>query len=252
MGLMGLGAAYLAAAYGRAARPACVAAIAVAMLMVMLCGSRGALLSSSMGAFVLLLTAREPLAKKIAAAAAVALLGAALILSTSAGQNALETFQNRIVLNTFEKQHLAGREDLWLDAVGWIIERPWFGWGLNGYRANSWNYPHNLFLEVTMEGGLVGLLLLLNVGWAWWRKFWQQRHRLPRSSLAALALTFTAAQTSGDLFDSRGVFLMLALATPTTLVDCSNPRLRRRRPVGPIAPQRAASTTRVAPVLPRR
>jgi O-antigen ligase len=153
MGLMGLGAAYLATKYGRETRPVCAVAIIVAMLMVLMCGSRGALLSFGIGACVLFFTAREAFAKKMAAAAAVALLGAALILSTSTGQNALDTFQSRIIETTLEKRHLAGREELWLDAVDWIYEQPWFGWGLNAFRAKSWIYRITSFLKLRWKGG---------------------------------------------------------------------------------------------------
>jgi O-antigen ligase len=250
MGLMGLGAAYLAIKYGREARPVCAVAIIVAMLMVLLCGSRGALLSFGMGTVVLFFTAREALAKKMTAAAAVALLGAALILSTRTGQNALDTFQSRIVETTLEKQHLSGREELWLDAVDWIHERPWFGWGLNAYRAKSWVYPHNIFLEVTMEGGIVGLALLLATAWIWWRHLRRCPSGVSRVALAGLALTFTAAQTSGDLFDSRGVFLMLALATP--MHPSASTSFRTRPGARRSNSRHAAIRNRVAPLVPSR
>ena len=214
MGLMFLGAAYLASTYGAKAKPACVAAMVIALLLVLLCGSRGALLATIVGAFVLLITVRGSLITKLATAAFTAVIGLTLLFNTGMGNSALDVFQTRIVDTTIHDRYLAARDDLWLDAVDWAIERPWFGWGLNGYRANSWTYPHNMFLEVIVEGGVVGLLLLLNIARAWFSEIRRHAFRVPRVPLAALALTFTAAQTSGDLFDSRGVFLMVTLSVP--------------------------------------
>ena len=218
MGLMGIGAAYLAARYGQAARPACVAAIVVAMLMVLLCGSRGGLLATSVAVATFTVTARTSLSSKILIVAVLAGATAGAISFTDVGHNAAEVFRNRIVEQTLENRYFAARDVLWTDAWAMICEKPFFGWGLNGFRANSWTYPHNIFLESLVEGGVVGLALLLMIPWVWWRGFRRSGARISRVQLAALALLLTAAQTSGDLFDSRGVFLLIALATPTTAV----------------------------------
>jgi O-antigen ligase len=157
----------------------------------------------------------------------VGLGGAAFLFFTSMGQDALEIFQARIVDATIHDRYLSARDDLWQDAIDWAQERPVLGWGLNGYRANSWTYPHNMFLEVIVEGGGVGLLLLLNIGRAWWSQAKRSRFQIPRVTFAALAVVFTAAQTSGDLFDSRGVFLMLALSAPAVVAAQRSYALRR-------------------------
>jgi O-antigen ligase len=217
MGLMALGGMHLTGRYGAKLIPVAAVLMAVALLLIMMCGSRGALLSTSIALLVLLVMARTSLVKKLAVSTAVALAGIAFLFTTGIGQDALEIFQSRIVETTIRDHHLAARDDLWQDAVDLAKERPLLGWGLNGYRANSWTYPHNMFLEVIVEGGSVGLLLLMNVGRAWWSQARRSRFQIPRVTVAALALVFTAAQTSGDLFDSRGVFLMLALSAPAVV-----------------------------------
>jgi O-antigen ligase len=219
MGLMALGAAYLASRYGTKVSPISAAVMIVAVLLILMSGSRGALLSTAIGIVTLLVAARASLLTKFAISSVITLAAAFLLFETVTGKDALEVFQSRIIETTVYDRNLSARDDLWLDALDWAKERPWLGWGLNGYRANSWTYPHNMFLEVIVEGGGIGLLLLLNVGRAWWSHMRRSRFHVPRVPVAALALLFTAAQTSGDLFDSRGVFLLLALSCQAVVVN---------------------------------
>jgi O-antigen ligase len=246
MGLMALGGAHLTARYGKKMSPIAAGMMIIAMLLIIMCGSRGALLSTSIGFLVLLVTARTSLVNKFAAATAVGLAGAAFLFTTVTGRDALEIFQTRIVDATIHDRYLSARDDLWLDAIDWAKERPVFGWGLNGYRANSWTYPHNMFLEVIVEGGCVGLLLLLNVARGWCSQVMRSRFQVPRVPVAALALAFTAAQTSGDLFDSRGVFLMLVLSAPAIIAP-------RRSHIGQLAgaPQMKLRLAGVGQLAPR-
>jgi O-antigen ligase len=240
MGMMGIGAVYLSSRYGTGAKPLCVGIVIVSMLLILLCGSRGALLSSGVGAIALLITYRASISAKLAAGGAIALVGAVLLFNTNTGREALEVFQSRVIDQTVHNHHLAARDDLWLDALDWTAESPWYGWGLNGYRANSWTYPHNIVLEVMVEGGAIGILLLTNIGRVWWKDLRRNRYRVSRVALAGCALALTAAQTSGDLFDSRGVFLFLALASP--LAAPALKASRRRLAPAPPAPVRSRPT----------
>jgi O-antigen ligase len=227
MGLMAFGGMHLTGRYGAKLSPVAAAMMVIALLLIIMCGSRGALLSISVGLVVMLATAKTSLVKKVAVSAAVGFGGAAFLFFTSMGQDALEIFQTRIVDATIHDRYLSARDDLWQDAIDWAQERPVLGWGLNGYRANSWTYPHNMFLEVIVEGGGVGMLLLLNIGRGWWSQARRSRFEIPRVTFAALAVVFTAAQTSGDLFDSRGVFLMLALSAPAVVAAQRSDALRQ-------------------------
>ncbi len=240
MGLMALGAAHLAARYGTKVSPISAAVMIVAVLLILMSGSRGALLSATVGVFTLLITARASMLTKFAAAAVIASAVAVLLFNTVTGEDALNVFQSRIIETTVYDRYLSARDDLWLDAIDWAKERPIVGWGLNGYRANSWTYPHNMFLEVIVEGGCIGLLLLLNVGRAWWSQIRRGRYPVPRVPVAALALAFTAAQTSGDLFDSRGVFLLLALSAPA--VSSLDRARSRQQTVAPQLPRQLRKT----------
>lgn len=251
MGLMALGAAYLASRYGTKVSPISAAVMIVAVLLILMSGSRGALLSTAIGIFTLLVAARASLLTKFAIAGVLTSAMAILLFDTVTGKDALEVFQSRIIEMTVYDRHLSARDNLWLDALDWAKERPWLGWGLNGYRANSWTYPHNMFLEVIVEGGGIGLLLLLNVGRAWWSQMRRSRFHVPRVPVAALALLFTAAQTSGDLFDSRGVFLLLALSCQASVVSARTRQERRTANSAVVLPRSARIPRNVARNTPR-
>ncbi|WP_197055114.1 O-antigen ligase family protein [Alcanivorax nanhaiticus] len=61
----------------------------------------------------------------------------------------------------------SGRSRLWLHSLLQIAERPWFGWGgmaFAGERLISEGHPHNLFMQIAYEWGLLalfGVLILL-------------------------------------------------------------------------------------------
>jgi O-antigen ligase len=217
MGLMAFGAVFLGARYGILARLGVVVLVAMAALLVVRTGSRGGLLAFSMAAAVYTITANTSPLKKALMIATMLVATALAIVYTDAGHQAATVFQDRIVGQTMENRHLAGRDDLWFQSLEMVREKPLLGWGLDGFRANSWSYPHNIFMEVTVEGGIFGLVLLLNVVRVAWRHLRQRRLLVSRFYMAVIALTFTAAQTSGDLFDSRGLFLMMALAAQASV-----------------------------------
>lgn len=245
MCLMALAAVYLASRPGTPPTSKLLAAGAAVMgaMLVLMCGSRGGFFSSALAALTFLATSRAGLPKKIAATAVVSALGGFALFRTAAGGNALEVFNHRIMDQTIGQGYMAGRDDLWMRAYELGMERFWFGWGLNGFQANSWVYPHNLFLEVWVEAGVVGLLTLLFVLARWASHYWVNRTATPRAALAALVLTLAAAQTSGDIYDSRGVFLLLAFTLPTAPMPARRPKLSRatRRPARRPALARAGS-----------
>jgi NhaP-type Na+/H+ or K+/H+ antiporter len=89
---------------------------------------------------------------------------------------------------------------------------------------------------VGVEGGAIalGCLLLALASWALrWRK---RRHDMYAGSVAALVVALVSAQTSGDLYDSRCIFLLMVMASPvvesgkTIVRTCPLPRpIQRQR-----------------------
>lgn len=216
MGLTALSALYFASRPGVNITTKISAAgmVVVALLLILMCGSRGGLMSACMGAMTIIVLSRTSLARKAVVLATLALLAAAALLYTPAGRNALDVFEHRIVEQTIENRYLSSRDDLWAHALELGQVNPVAGLGLNGYQANSWTYPHNLVLEIWVEGGAIGVLLLAVAGFLFARECWRYRDHVSSPGLAAFVLALVAAQASGDIYDSRGVFLLMALIAP--------------------------------------
>ena len=56
-----------------------------------------------------------------------------------------------------------GRQQMYLKAIDLIKERPILGYGIGGFEKNSnfGGYPHNMFLEIMVSFGFVGLIVFL-------------------------------------------------------------------------------------------
>ena len=94
------------------------------------------------------------------------------------------------------------------------------GGGLGSFRGLRYGvYPHNIFLEVLSEGGVAGVALLLLVLWRFERVYWQNK-KPDGAATAAFVLILVNTQFSGDLYDSRSLFVFMMLAfLPKDLTD---------------------------------
>lgn len=184
----------------------------VGLLLVLTSGSRGALAAILVALAVYWLFDRNPLIRKTLIAGFIVVFGLLLISSTEVGRRARESFQTRVLQLTLEAKHTAGRNDLYLDAYEYGLEQPMFGMGLDGFQAAYGSYPHNIFLEIFCDGGQIALtmfvLALLHSAWC----IFKIRKHVHLANLAAFVHMFAASQFSGDLYDSRGVFIFLGLA----------------------------------------
>lgn len=129
--------------------------------------------------------------------------------------------QKRFVQGTFEQGYTSDRDVLFKTAIGLFLRHPFLGTGVNGFYIETnfgagERYVHNLPLAVAAEGGLIGLLLLINA-------FVQLRHefaKIPLSerSLEARAVGYCgvfvggACLFSGDYYDARLMWILLVLA----------------------------------------
>lgn len=188
-------------------------------IVLLLTGSRGALLSTVAAGAVYFVLERTSWSKKVVIAFAVFVASLMFLSNTGVGQDVQAMFKKRIIELTFEEKYASGREDLWYEALEMTKENPLFGAGLSGFEAEGitkkdsvLKYPHNIFLEVLCETGIVGFLLFLSAGVAGIDTLRRNWRFISIVSVAALVLNFILAQSSGQIFDSRGLAIFLYLS----------------------------------------
>lgn len=180
--------------------------------LVVLSGSRGALVATGAGTFVLMYLSRGKIGRLIYMGIVALTLGAIVVEFSGFGAEAADMFRERVLKLALEERYDSGRSVVYARAWELSMSQPLFGIGVNGFPVlGNHVYPHNLFLEVLCEGGLVGLALLaVFLGRPLAIVLARRDGPMPRDS-ATFVLFLVAAQVSGDLYDSRGVFIFAAL-----------------------------------------
>lgn len=162
-----------------------------------------------------------------------ALIGAVALLSAFwfYGEEAIKfQYKTRETINLIEGDNQAvgtavERLVFYRAALDLWTERPVFGWGLSGWsmaylHTDERGYPHNLFCEVLVEQGLVGIAALLLFLGAVFRNLRAHRAvvqaRLP-CLLPGLVYLISIAMFSGDLDDDRFIWFWCGL----TVVGCA-------------------------------
>lgn len=119
----------------------------------------------------------------------VALFGAGLGVRERAGQ-------------VFTLKDNLGRSQIWQANLDMIKDRPLFGWGYGNYKkfrasyyqrypaADTTAHAHNNFLQIWVDGGLIGLGAFLYLFWVILKAGWQAYRLLPATAepLRSLAL----------------------------------------------------------------
>jgi O-antigen ligase len=194
-----------------------LAALAIPPLGLMFAtGSRLAFLSAVLGMGIIFLSInKKHFGIKVVCLLAF-LLSAPLVLEYVRSQDVLF----RRLERTLERGDLGSREVLWMKLAPYVLEQPLIGYGLPGYRlvsARCFGYqtnvsPHNVFLEVALLGGFVGLFLYL----FFWRSVFLNALRCFRSQgyVLPLALLTPAAGwlLSAQALDVKNLYLIAAFA----------------------------------------
>jgi len=112
-----------------------------------------------------------------------------------------------------------------LMSLGWklVAENPIFGVGIGGYPSRSpnaalFNYPHNVFLEVSAEMGILSSALLVVLVAASFRESLRQvinrhfpLHKLSCVVLVLLVMGFVSIVSTGDITSNRSMWLYMTL-----------------------------------------
>ena len=94
----------------------------------------------------------------------------------------------------------------WKELLLWIEKSPWFGWGIGSAPKLSnrlifvpLRFPHNLFLQLWVEGGVISVCLLtLNLlGGGWLSQAWHNRNHQTLAATRGLLAVGVASLTQG-------------------------------------------------------
>jgi O-antigen ligase len=183
----------------------------VGVVLILLSGSRGGLLAACVMAISYMGLARGVRSRFFAM---LMVGGAGLVLAmifTEKGVAAYDRYAERVLYLTIEQSYDSGRFDLLSLAGDIFSDNVILGAGLSSFLCiTGWLYPHNIFFEVACEMGLVGLILCLCFIVSVTLSSRKWGFDVLWASLAIGMLV--AAQVSGDLFDSRSVFIFGLMA----------------------------------------
>jgi O-antigen ligase len=187
--------------------------IALSTILLVLSGSRGALLAYIGGILTYLVLEKvQPKLIIIFIMLSIILMG--LLDYTRVGQKAAETFKHRVIKRVIEEGDDSSRLFIFRAAYDMWLEHPVRGAGLAAFRASGIAaYPHNLFLESLCEGGIIGFLLLISTFLLFLVKMLNLKPHIDSASVAALVLLFVGSQISGDFYNQRGIFIFILMIT---------------------------------------
>src|SRR5205807_1750029 len=126
-------------------------------------GSRGPMLAFVFGLGVLLaLTAVDRRARRRLASVAALFLLAAIIVPLVLPGSAIGRSLS-VIIGSASGLSSNGRSDIWAVAITTFSHHLVLGLGTGGFASllGGLNYPHNIFLEMASELGLLGLIALL-------------------------------------------------------------------------------------------
>lgn len=181
-------------------------------------GSRGGMLGGLAGTAILVPSLIR-MSRATRFSGALLMVGAGMAVQSRFGDYLEAVINGRIIELTFRQRYSSGREELLQIAWEMFQERPVFGYGLGSFASfagGNFTYPHNLFLQVLAESGVVGmvllgLLVLVSVRAAMLRR----SHADSAFAAAGCTLVLVASMFSGDYYDSRAYWVLaLLLALP--------------------------------------
>ena len=189
-------------------------------------GSRGATVAL-VGGFVAFLLKGRSLETKLKVGIII-LLGISSLVWASYSIEAIRVRWER----TFIQGDLAGREQIFEEAWSVFQEKPLFGWGpvrhyyeLGSRVGAPTRDPHNLYLWVLMETGVLGAILFFSGLWLCLHAAWKARNSTQNIMPLALMLCILVINLKGTWLNSKlfWVVLAFALASPNSI---ALPRLR--------------------------
>jgi len=195
----------------------------LACTLVLLSGSRGAMLSLLGGIIIFVFIHRLTLKRILSVSVSGIGFTIAILYVTGYLEMVREMYRIRVLDLLFrdngELLYSSGRNILFRHAIELGSTRPIFGNGLDSFAALGFGvYPHNLILELFVEGGLFGLLLFFGVIALTIMFVNRYREWLYEQNVIALGFVLLASQFSGDIYNSIGLVIFILLTcVPNTI-----------------------------------
>jgi len=197
-----------------------LAALAVPqVMMIMSSGSRGALLALIVGLF-LYLTPLKFTGKRL-----VAVLGGAIIVCAIAYVAFLDPVASGRIGETIERDGKESRNEIYYEAFRMVEERPFLGWGpkeneaLLGRRFGKYYMnPHNLYLQVLMQNGIVGGGLLFMAMTLCMYSAWSSRKSSFGLILAAVMTVVLVGNVTHEFLPRKATWFVFALGSASLII----------------------------------
>jgi O-antigen ligase len=212
-------------------------------------GSRGAVVALAASLAVFFLRGRSPATKlKLGM---IGLAGIALLAVASYQIEAVRVRWER----TFYDESFAGRERIYPEAVGMILEKPLTGWGpvnhlweLGARLGLQTRDEHNVYLWVLAEVGILGALPFFVGLWLCLRAAWKARHNIQGILPLVMLLFILVSSMKGTLLNRKYFWVVLSYAM------ASASYIAARKSWAPVSasPHRVSGATPHAPAPRRR
>src|SRR6266446_4696894 len=195
---------------------------AVALILLLQTGSRGAFAGLLVGLLALLVVRRMNV--RLIGIGAIVIFSFGYLFKVILDADTIEFIDERWFVTTLEEGYLSARDVLLTEAYRLWLERPVFGGGLDSFEYYTFGldrYPHNLVMEIAQAGGIVAALLLL--AWIVYLilNSWHGRNHYTEIGLSMTALIFGCALFSGDFYDSRLMFIFGVLTISSADIGAS-------------------------------
>ena len=196
-------------------RFAALAVVPLTLLAMLSAGSRGPTVAFVIGLLVMVvLSATTGRAQKQLLLVGGVLVAAALLLPLVVPGSAISRALSAI-LGTGRGLSSNGRSALWTLALNAFSSHIWLGIGTGGFATlATLPYPHDLFLEMAAELGVIGLVVVATLVWsmaARLRASWRAAQPGDRLVVALVTALFTSALlnalVSGQVADNAEVWL---------------------------------------------
>lgn len=179
-----------------------------------LSGSRGALFAFAISCLVNFLLSPKKWIRMIMVTIITASVLGIFLAETRFINKVSFVLEQRFLKKTIEERYDSSRSELIDAAVQLAKKKPFLGCGLNSFGSSGLTdqpYPHNIFVEVLVDTGIAGVIILsvilifflISSGKLW--------NMVPQEAWSVFVVSLVHAQFSGDLYDSRGIFLLISL-----------------------------------------